>query len=63
MPDFQPTLTGETVVVRPLRAVDWPEMFKAASDPLIWELHPASDRYTRPVSGDRLNVVFEIQRP
>jgi RimJ/RimL family protein N-acetyltransferase len=24
-------------------------MFKAASDPLIWELHPAKDRYTEPV--------------
>ncbi len=24
-------------------------MFKAASDPLIWELHPAKDRYTESV--------------
>ncbi len=24
-------------------------MFAAASDPLIWELHPASDRYMEPV--------------
>lgn len=48
-PDFQPTLTGPSVVVRPLRAADWTEMLKAASDPLIWKLHPASDRYTEPV--------------
>lgn len=48
-PDFQPTLDGETVTVRPLRQEDWSEMFSAASDPLIWELHPAKDRYTEPV--------------
>lgn len=49
MPDFQPTLVGETIVVRPLRPSDWSGLFKAASDPLIWELHPAKDRYTEPV--------------
>jgi RimJ/RimL family protein N-acetyltransferase len=49
VPDFQPTLTGETVVVRPLRPSDRAEMFAAASDPLIWELHPAKDRYREPV--------------
>ena len=32
-------------LVRPLQQKDWPEMFAAASDPLIWELHPKSDRY------------------
>jgi len=49
MPEFQPTLTGETIIIRPLRPSDWPEMFKAASDPSIWELHPASDRYKEAV--------------
>lgn len=48
-PNLQPTLTGETVIVRPLMAPDWDEMFKAASDPLIWETHPVRDRYTEPV--------------
>ncbi len=48
-PDFQPILEGETVILRPLRAEDWAEMFAAASDPLIWELHPAKDRYLEPV--------------
>jgi RimJ/RimL family protein N-acetyltransferase len=47
--DFQPTLVGKTVIVRPVQPGDWPAMFKAASDPLIWELHPAKDRYTEPV--------------
>ncbi len=49
MPDLQPTLTGETVLLRPLRADDWLAMFKVASDPLIWEQHPARDRYLEPV--------------
>jgi RimJ/RimL family protein N-acetyltransferase len=48
-PDLQPTLVGENVLIRPLQPEDWPEMFAAASDPLIWELHPARDRYKEPV--------------
>jgi|SRR4051812_36062918 RimJ/RimL family protein N-acetyltransferase len=47
--DFQPTLVGETVLIRPLHAADWAEMFAAAADPLIWEVHPARDRYQEPV--------------
>jgi len=45
-PDFQPTLVGPTVVVRPIAAADWPELFAAGSDPKIWEVHPVPDRYT-----------------
>lgn len=48
-PTLQPTLEGEAVIVRPLRAQDWDEMFEAASDPKIWETHPVRDRYTEPV--------------
>ena len=47
-PDFQPTLTGPTVIVRPIDAADWTELFKAGSDPEIWKGHPAPDRYTEP---------------
>ena len=49
MPDLQPTLTGETVLIRPLQASDWQALFEAASDPKIWEDHPAHDRYQEPV--------------
>ena len=42
---LQPTLVGETVLIRPLRTEDWFEMLGAASDPLIWELHAVRDRY------------------
>lgn len=47
--DLQPTLTGELVELRPLREADWAELFTVASDPEIWELHPAGDRYKEEV--------------
>jgi RimJ/RimL family protein N-acetyltransferase len=47
-PDFQPTLTGPTVIVRPVAASDWTELFAAGSDPDIWKVHPSPDRYTEP---------------
>jgi RimJ/RimL family protein N-acetyltransferase len=47
-PDFQPTLVGPTVTLRPISADDWPELFAAGSDPEIWKVHPAPDRYTEP---------------
>lgn len=43
--DFQPTLVGPRVTVRPIEPADWDGMFAAARDPGIWELHPAPDRY------------------
>jgi N-acetyltransferase len=47
--DLQPTLVGETVVIRPLVEADWPALFAVASDPAIWELHPVRDRYKEEV--------------
>jgi RimJ/RimL family protein N-acetyltransferase len=47
-PDFQPTLIGPTVIVRPVSADDWAELFAAGSDPEIWKVHPRSTRYTEP---------------
>jgi RimJ/RimL family protein N-acetyltransferase len=47
--DLQPTLKGEIVELRPLRAEDFDALFAVASDPLIWEQHPASDRYREDV--------------
>jgi N-acetyltransferase len=43
--DFQPTLKGALVELRPLRAEDADDLFAVASDPLIWEQHPVRDRY------------------
>ena len=47
--DLQPTLRGELVELRPLSAEDFAELYAAASDPLVWEQHPASDRYKEEV--------------
>ena len=49
MPNLQPTLQGESLTLRPVVPEDFHEMFEAASDPLIWEQHPASDRYKKEV--------------
>lgn len=43
--DAQPTLTGDLLHVRPLRQDDFDALYAVASDPLIWEQHPASDRH------------------
>ena len=47
--ELQPTLTGELLELRPLRREDFDALYAAASDPLIWEQHPESDRYKREV--------------
>jgi len=43
--DPQPSLADQTVRLRPLQASDWPALFAVASDPAIWALHPAHDRW------------------
>jgi len=47
--DLQPHLQGELVLLRPLMPNDWSDLFAVASDPLIWEQHPANDRHQEPV--------------
>ncbi len=48
-PELQPTLRGELVELRPVRPDDFEQLFAAASDPLIWQVHPEPDRYQREV--------------
>ena len=47
--DIQPTLTGEKVMLRSLRADDHQALYGVASDPEIWAMHPYRDRYKREV--------------
>jgi RimJ/RimL family protein N-acetyltransferase len=47
--DAQPVLSGELLQLRPLVPADWEALYAAASDPLIWEQHPVSDRWREPV--------------
>jgi RimJ/RimL family protein N-acetyltransferase len=43
--DRQPTLIGDLLELRPLRAADFEALFRVAADPLIWEQHPERNRY------------------
>jgi RimJ/RimL family protein N-acetyltransferase len=43
--DAQPTLKSDLLELRPLRAEAFDALYAVASDPLIWEQHPASDRH------------------
>ena len=45
----QPVLTDKRLLLRPLEPGDWDPLYTVASDPLIWELHPAHDRWREPV--------------
>jgi len=47
--DLQPNLKGELLKLRPLLPEDFHELYAVASDPLIWEQHPANDRYKEDV--------------
>src|SRR3712207_3129642 len=52
--DLQPVLNGELLQLRPLEPDDFDALFAVASDPFIWEQHPASDRYRE----DEFRVFF-----
>jgi RimJ/RimL family protein N-acetyltransferase len=45
----QPSLEGPTLLLRPLAPDDWDALYAVASDPQVWELHPANDRWQEPV--------------
>ena len=49
VPNWQPTLRGERVHLRPLRTDDLDALHAAASDPAIWQQHSEPDRHQRPV--------------
>ena len=42
---LQPVLGGDLVHLSPIRVDDHDALFAVAKDPLIWEQHPARDRY------------------
>jgi RimJ/RimL family protein N-acetyltransferase len=57
--DSQPVLRGELLEIRPLRAEDYPDLYAVASDPLIWEQHPASNRWKPAVFRDFFSESLE----
>ena len=57
--DPQPILRGEILELRPLRADDFQALYGVASDPLIWEQHPNSDRYREDVFREFFREAIE----
>ncbi|MBI5202226.1 MAG: GNAT family N-acetyltransferase [Elusimicrobia bacterium] len=49
LPDLESNGQTALVFARPLQESDFEPLYAAASDPLIWELHPQRDRYKREV--------------
>ena len=47
--DLQPTLEDHLLLLRPLTTEDLEDLYHVASDPLIWEQHPAKNRCERDV--------------
>jgi RimJ/RimL family protein N-acetyltransferase len=55
----QPILEGKLLTLRPLRLGDFRELYAVASDPLIWEQHPNSDRYQEEVFKEFFREAME----
>ncbi|PJJ58611.1 GNAT family N-acetyltransferase [Hymenobacter chitinivorans] len=47
--NLQPRLENQQVLLLPLQADDFADLYAAASDPKIWEQHPNKDRWQREV--------------
>lgn len=56
--DRQPILEGERLLLRPLASGDREALHRVASDPLIWEQHPAHDRWKPEVFDEFLDDAF-----
>ena len=59
--ELQPRLVGDLLEVRPLRPEDWESLFAVAADPLIWEQHPARDRYREEVFKEFFREALESE--
>jgi N-acetyltransferase len=57
--DLQPILEGQLVRLRPLLAADYADLYGVASDPLIWEQHPARERYKEKVFQEFFREALE----
>ena len=57
--ELQPHLAGKLLELRPLRPEDWEGLFVVASDPMIWEQHPARDRHKEDVFNEFFREALE----
>ncbi|HEX7367995.1 MAG TPA: GNAT family N-acetyltransferase [Pelobium sp.] len=58
---WQPTLKNKLVKLKPLRHQDFERLYLVASDKLIWEQHPAFDRYKKNVFERFFNKAIETK--
>ena len=56
---LQPVLEGKLLTLRPLQSEDFQELYSVASDPLIWEQHPNSNRYQEEVFKEFFREALE----
>jgi N-acetyltransferase len=49
VPPMQPVLADERILLRPMVEADREPLFAVASDPQIWAIHPAHNRWQRDV--------------
>ncbi|QDC07943.1 GNAT family N-acetyltransferase [Oceanicola sp. D3] len=56
--DPQPVLEGPSLLLRPLEAGDKQALAAAASDPLIWAGHPATERWRPEVFGPYFDMLL-----
>ena len=52
-------LQGQLLGLRPLRKEDFHDLYAVASDPLIWEQHPANDRHKEDVFKEFFREALE----
>src|SRR5687767_8616153 len=57
--ELQPVLRGQLLWLRPLHPDDWEQLYAVASDPLIWEQHPAPYRYQEDVFREFFREAME----
>ncbi len=60
--DFQPELVGATLRLSPLAEAHREELYAAASDPLIWEQHPARTRHERRVFDTYFDFLLSMRQ-
>ena len=60
--NLQPILKGELLELRPLQPEDFHNLYDVAKYPLIWEQHPAGDRYKEEVFKDFFLQALESGR-
>lgn len=58
-PDIQPILENKKVILFPLAERDFDDLYRAASDPAVWEQHPNPDRWRLEVFRTYFNGAIE----